>query len=723
MADDLDPERTFLRDELRQHLMPWIVRRAFSITEVSEGARQSDMAQEVLEKQVLAVDHVVMTTGPEFEALFRQALGRDDRVDGIRLRKELRRGDWPIRWGTFYETRTRAIKPDSLTDAVSDWCSIVLRDGVVPELRRMINAQVSGEFSTQLRIGAVPGLMRAQDVSFTVATESTRRFLAAVARTHGNGAIGLAGPRGSGKTTLIERYVAGLHGSSRGRAPLAVLVSCPVHYEARDFVLHLHATLCRAVMARVRDKDENGKSYGALWIVDLIGLVGRLLLSLIVLGLTLLPVLLRLNYHRPILPQFAGIPAPWWMQPLLVVAACALVIFLSNLVRLSRVVVRLILRLPVGSVVVVVGGILRLLLERYRDWNFGSAADDALSALGWTARSQLRQIRMLQTSTTGWSGKLTLPLASEAAATKSIQLAERPLTYPEVVSALRELMAECVETLGSMVIAIDELDKIASAEQAQAFVNDIKGIFGVAGCLYLVSVSEDAVVTFERRGLGIRDAFDSAFDEIVTLEYMNLADSLDLLRSRVIGISEPFGYLGYCLSGGLPRELVRVTRLIAEHRADQRPKSLAVICRILVGHELATKLHEFQIVAGRIGDEYGTTFLRSLIQLPDNASAKDLLGLTRTLARQRASASHHPVLDRLRMQAAMLVYHSATLQQVFADTLDERQALRARDETSFPGSFDRLGQARHLMGMDPQLGWFLLDEFREAWRLEVVSVR
>ncbi|HEX5121479.1 MAG TPA: hypothetical protein VFW65_40375 [Pseudonocardiaceae bacterium] len=721
MADELDPERLYLRDELRRQVMPWLVRRALGIAEIREGIEQSDLARDTLERQVSATDHVVLTTGPEFETVFRQALGKDDRVDRDRLAKELRLGDWPIRWGTFYETSIRSVKPGSLGDALSDWCSTALRDGVVPELRRMINAQVSGEFSTELRIGAVPGLMHAQEVTFTVATDSARMFLAAVTRTHGNGAIGLAGPRGSGKTTLIQRYITGLHGTGRTRAPLAVLVSCPVHYEARDFVLHLHASLCRAVADRIRGTNRGRSSPRALWLGAFLGPVGRLVFSLVVLGLALTPVLARIDYQRPVLPQAATVSVTWWMQPLLLVAGCALVIFVSNLLRSLRVVVEWAIALPFVSVQLAGLSILAALVERHNGPDRRSGVDDAMSMLSQRARTQLRQIRMLQTSTTGWSGKLTLPLATEASATKSIQFAERPLTYPEVVGALRELIQDCVETLGPMVIAIDELDKMASAEQARSFINDIKGIFGVAGCLYLVSMSEDAVSTFERSGLGIRDAFDSAFDEIVSLEYASLSDSLDLLRSRVIGISEPFGYLCFCLSGGLPRELVRVIRRVAEYRADAQPKSLSIICRELVWHDLATKIREFQIVAARIGDRYRTAFLRCLIQLPPDASVKDLLDLTRTLIRQQASASHHPTLDRLRLAAAMHAYHSATLRQIFTDTLDEQRARHARDHAASPGSFDRLGRARHLMGVDPQLGWLLLDEFREAWNLEVVS--
>jgi hypothetical protein len=97
----------------------------------------------------------------------------------------------------------RLPKPTSLHAALSDWCTVMLRDTVLPELRRAINTDLGDSFDTTLTIGAVPGLERTHDVAFTVETASTARFRAAVARVHGNGAPGLAGPRGFGKTALL----------------------------------------------------------------------------------------------------------------------------------------------------------------------------------------------------------------------------------------------------------------------------------------------------------------------------------------------------------------------------------------------------------------------------------------------------------------------------------------------------------------------------------------
>jgi hypothetical protein len=80
--------------------------------------------------------------------------------------------------------------------------------------------------------------------------------------------------------------------------------------------------------------------------------------------------------------------------------------------------------------------------------------------------------------------------------------------------------------------------------------NDIKAIFGIDRCFFLVSVSEDAIASFERRGMPFRDAFDSAFDEIIAVHPLDFRDATRLLRRRVIGSSLPFEALSYCLSGG-----------------------------------------------------------------------------------------------------------------------------------------------------------------------------
>ena len=118
-----------------------------------------------------------------------------------------------------------------------------------------------------------------------------------------------------------------------------------------------------------------------------------------------------------------------------------------------------------------------------------------------------------------------------------------------------------------MVIGIDELDKM-EAKDARKLLNDVKILFGVRHCYYLISVSEDALSTFERRGMPIRDVFDSSFDDVLHVAPLDIAQSQTLIQRRAVGLGEGAQLLCHCLSGGLPRELVRCARAIVATTTD-----------------------------------------------------------------------------------------------------------------------------------------------------------
>ena len=70
----------------------------------------------------------------------------------------------------------------------------------------------------------------------------------------------------------------------------------------------------------------------------------------------------------------------------------------------------------------------------------------------------------------------------------------------------------------------DEVDKILDGEWAEAFLDDIKAVFGVPGCLYLVSLGEDALAVL-RPPCAIRPGpRDSAFDEVVAVTPNELSE-------------------------------------------------------------------------------------------------------------------------------------------------------------------------------------------------------
>jgi hypothetical protein len=143
----------------------------------------------------------------------------------------------------------------------------------------------------------------------------------------------------------------------------------------------------------------------------------------------------------------------------------------------------------------------------------------------------MRDIRFQRSYSSGWSGSLKLPAAFEATVNQALSLAQRQQSLPDLVEEFKTFVQGVVGYY-RVIIGIDELDKISSDKKAQTFINEIKAIFNIPGCFYLISVSESAISSFERRGLAFRDAFDSAFDDILPVKYLTRMGSFGLLSRR-----------------------------------------------------------------------------------------------------------------------------------------------------------------------------------------------
>ncbi len=326
--------------------------------------------------------------------------------------------------------------------------------------------------------------------------------------------VGIAGPRGAGKTTLM-RWFFDKQVAERGNR--ALRISAPVRYEPRDFVLMAFSQLCEDV-AGAREaprlqprrsqvlKSRGLASLGAalvgvgvvVYVVDLrIALSSQRIVGvgLMVAGVALLLAGLRLNATGPLAgPQYLSVPV----------------------IRAS----------PPQE----------------------------------TATRLLRDIRFQLTYSTGYSGKIAAGVA-ELGADASYSLAANQESLPEVVARFQAFLEALAEECGRVFIGIDELDKLPTAD-AVHFLDDVKGFFGTPKCFFLVSISEDALGQFERRGVPMRDTFDSAFDEVMRIEPLSCDESVLLLTRRGVSHSG-LAALCHILSGGLPRDLIRQGRRLA----------------------------------------------------------------------------------------------------------------------------------------------------------------
>jgi hypothetical protein len=345
----------------------------------------------------------------------------------------------------------------------------------------------------------------------------------------------------------------------------------------------------------------------------------------------------------------------------------------------------------------------------------------------------LRDIKFQQSYTSGWSGalKLQLPISLESGITGSKTLAQNQMSNPEIVSTFIKYLTSIPQEF-QIIIGIDEMDKLDSDEQAQRFLNEIKSIFGLQRCFYLVSVSENAMSSFERRGLPFRDAFDSSFDSIVYVDYLDVAAARNLMEQRVIGRPIPFFCLSYCLSGGLARDLIRTFRQLMELRQnDSNNNDLSTLCNSIVKAEIKAKVRASAVSAKKIKlDPEVNRFLEKLYELEtDVISEQLLLQATEDLFKHQGvnsakpaqsdqdkkTASRREDLKALIDQLATYFYFAETLLEFFNNSLKAR-TLKAAEEN---GKLDKLAQARQALAVDPSISRALLNDFRKSQKMIV----
>jgi len=207
-------------------------------------------------------------------------------------------------------------------------------------------------------------------------------------------------------------------------------------------------------------------------------------------------------------------------------------------------------------------------------------SNDILSLIGRSRTDQW-------TTTGGFSAK-----GASLTRQKQTTTTEREPTHPELIAAFTRYL-ETYRRLGGrkIVIAIDELDKLATADDAIGAVNSLKDLFHLPNTHFVVSVSEDALVRFVMRGIPFRDVFDSAFDNIVQVEPPSPEDAWKLLAHRTGGFPISAALFCYAWSGGMPRDLIRAARACVDIRRRRgKTVTVAELTPTVVRHDLKDAL-------------------------------------------------------------------------------------------------------------------------------------
>lgn len=530
-----------------------------------------------------------------------------------------------------------------------------------------------------VRIQDGPELSAKAGISNVVTTEAHGRLTIALNRRNG-AAVGLAGPRGSGKTELA-RAVTELRPSDPPSRTIPLMLWAPVKYDAQTFLLRLLKELCIAILATgAVTPGDNGLIFTSR---------GR----------------------RMALAIGSGAVAA---------AGIALVTVKATGTKVGPEV-----PFAIGALLIAGGGALLAVVLRSgrprRRREVGISQDTISRAADLRTRAEFTETYS-RSAQLGISGS-----GLSLSATGGTQLARIPLNEVDVVRELGDLVESVAASGWQVIIAIDELDKMKDDAEAITFLNHVKVLFPIHDCSFVVSVSENAWARFENRGIPFSDTFDSSFDEIVHVHMLRPRESRDLLKRRNTSISDAQALLCHCLSGGLPRDLLRAIRLLArvasqlQRSGAAEPPKLDEALDILLAEDLKEKIAAFEIEARA---ETRTDVSKANL---DSVTRWSHLwpGLERTerrLAEARPGNGDRPAASGAAMQpefqAYMAVLH--TIRQAFSPQGPlaelERQAT-GFDHDLIELGFDRIARARRSISTDVDTAWALLDEAREKLRL------
>jgi hypothetical protein len=611
------------------------------------------------------------------------------------------------------------------------WLDESLNEIILPQTILAINTLLGEDYSKLLVEQNSEGLRRLQDPALTIPTRSEERINALISQMDG-GSIAIAGPRGAGKTTLLRSFCAP-HDTESNTGPLCVYVTAPAEYISRDFLAELFQRLCNSCLRRHgipapgnryrgwKSRRETLHTANGALIIFWLSVRGILALAFLLLAIW--PFIFRLHLGSDII----HIPVDNWRREIY-----DLTLHAWNKHRLYV------------QLTALVFALLTWPSRRIRNWRIRQIRRPKIVR---QARTYLMQLQVERTFT--WGANLATPSIRGTGLTVSKGGSYRyiPWTLPELVGQLREFMREISQSISdperAIFIGIDEIDRIGSTEQAERFINEIKVVFGVEKCFFLVSVAEDVGSLFSQRAIAGRTAVENAFDDIVVVEPLKLDEAQELLLTRVPGFTDPFVYLAHALSGGLPRELIRVARRLVEINQQERhlgrnPR-LGDLAYAIVTEQLieALRASRNQMARLPLGASWAPVFYEmrySMVQLQIDTSPRngqklrviqDLCHLDnprasenekldpRSEALQRDEASPSGIIAGLSAFACT----GLTVIEAFANDYFSLDAAKKRTTNGSSGSYEELAAARAELSISPAASRSMIYHFRESVRL------
>ncbi len=170
-----------------------------------------------------------------------------------------------------------------------------------------------------------------------------------------------------------------------------------------------------------------------------------------------------------------------------------------------------------------------------------------------------------------------------------------------LVYDFRRIAGDVATILGELVIAIDELDKIADTTRVAALLRDIKGILDVPHVQFLVSVSYEALRALSLGAEEGRNEFNSSFYAVVEFPPMAPDKCEQILIKRTSRDDYMVWRALGVMSCGIPRELVRLAEIVENAHAEDVASALVTVVTV----ESTAMIRE--IVEARVKRHTGTS--------------------------------------------------------------------------------------------------------------------
>ncbi|MEN0055992.1 MAG: GTPase domain-containing protein [Mucilaginibacter sp.] len=635
-------------------------------------------------------------------------------------------------------------------------------------IRDIINNEFPESYAIEFADVQANGLGEMIDASRTVDTDAKKKLQFLLNKMPG-GSIGIAGSRGAGKSTLIKTFC----GNTRSVREIndvtiiPVMTSAPVKYDARDFLLYLFSLTCENALKEAKVKlPENLRSdyqdeVASKFTIILSRILPFIFRLLLIAGLFLMFISfsvwrLHQQFHKGYRTELeykflsSSKPDTIKLKKERLMNAGRLDSLQKNRIasNFGEFYLSTISASPNSSVSFLNWGLFLItaalsfqffqrrfalvrnahrIIEKTieRVSNSLPPSENAYSIAN-EAETWLRKIRFQQTFTEGWGGSLKLPIGIEGNRTGGRSMAEKPMTNPEIIEGFSKFL-DSLAVHYQVIIGIDELDKLETDDTATQFLNEIKSIFGIQRCFFLVAVSENAMNSFERRGLPFRDVFDSSFDSIVFVNYLNLNRAKELLQKRMIGRPVPFWGLAYCFAGGLPRDIVRHFREIL--RLAEVGRNIETIAEKMIIDDASAKIRATMNALRKLQNltEASEVFAMLFVLQPERFTKAILTGaisglfqtlrnMNTTIAQQGVEETNRTALMVIIEELGSYFGYLITLWDLFSVDLSEEKMKRLNDD----GTLDRITMARQAFSIDYAIARTIISDCRNVEGLSTI---